>query len=544
MNLKIENRRVDYQNTKVTLSWDKSDADLYIVYLKKDGFFTEIARTYEDAFTTVSLLPVGDNEFCVRAFKDGKIVVESPVEVFNNTKIDVVSIYENNKQNIRFFYSKYPDAEGYRLSRKDESGIFGFKNSNLQSILIKLEEKKDSYRIAPFIIENNKRKNLCWSDFFYNPVNGFGNVTLYKSYPDNTFLSWNYEGLADGYYVYSEFSNQPIYEISNGITNFVTLKGYKSDVKFQVKAFINTPDGKIILDSTDYISLQERKYYHPEVSLIIPAYNAQDYIARSIDSALASNFDDLEIIIVDDGSTDKTYEILEWYAQNYPNVRIAKKENSGAHDARNYGIKMAQGKYIQFMDSDDVIRPNMINRLYDEIKKNKCEIAVGNYYLRADVYYLQGADVKFKENCPLDIDEYLDKMPSSTVGFVIWYKLYDASVIKERYMPRIWHEDAAWTPYILSYMHTFCYVPFPGYIWWREIRKVTLGMLSYRKPQHEIFEDLKLVVMFYIKNGNSQKINQLKAIARKYLQRKSLDVKDEKIKNKYFELIEKITNNF
>ena len=124
MKLKIDYRKISCYNSKVTLFWNRVDADLYIVYLKKDDVFFEIAKTYEDTFSTVSLLPVGDNEFFVRAFKSGIIVDESQVEIYNNKEIDVISLYENNKQNIRFLYSKYPNADRYRLYRKEDENIF------------------------------------------------------------------------------------------------------------------------------------------------------------------------------------------------------------------------------------------------------------------------------------------------------------------------------------------------------------------------------------------------------------------------------------
>ena len=81
------------------------------------------------------------------------------------------------------------------------------------------------------------------------------------------------------------------------------------------------------------------------LSIIVPAYNVEKYVVNTLDSCLNQNFDDYEIIIVDDGSTDSTPDILDVYAEKYPNtVRVFHLENGGVSSARNYGIKKAEGK--------------------------------------------------------------------------------------------------------------------------------------------------------------------------------------------------------
>ncbi len=97
-----------------------------------------------------------------------------------------------------------------------------------------------------------------------------------------------------------------------------------------------------------------------KVSIIIPCYNVQEYIAQCLDSVLTQTHTNLEIIVVDDGSTDNTYTILEEYAQKDTRIRVIRKENRGLAAARNTGIEAATGEYLVLLDSDDVMLPEKI----------------------------------------------------------------------------------------------------------------------------------------------------------------------------------------
>ena len=119
------------------------------------------------------------------------------------------------------------------------------------------------------------------------------------------------------------------------------------------------------------------------ISIIIPVYNRKKFIAGAIDSVLAQTYKNLELIIVDDGSTDNLGEVLERY-KDYQNVRIFNNENHGCSYSRNYGIEKSRGKYILFVDSDDWIEKDMVETLYEKIKEENsdvviCGIAMGNH---------------------------------------------------------------------------------------------------------------------------------------------------------------------
>ncbi len=104
-----------------------------------------------------------------------------------------------------------------------------------------------------------------------------------------------------------------------------------------------------------------------KISVIIPTYNDESTIGRCIDSVLAQKMDGIEIIVIDDGSTDNTYNAIRGYPSKYPNVTVIKARHRGQGLARNIGLNMARGEYVGFVDGDDTISDNMYPVLYKEI---------------------------------------------------------------------------------------------------------------------------------------------------------------------------------
>ena len=112
-----------------------------------------------------------------------------------------------------------------------------------------------------------------------------------------------------------------------------------------------------------------------DLSIIIPAYNCEKTISRCLDSLVNQNVSK-EIIVVNDGSTDGTLDILNKYANNYDFIKVITQENQGQSVARNHGLKIASGKYCFFCDSDDYIDKNLFDKLLPYINKNKVHIKI------------------------------------------------------------------------------------------------------------------------------------------------------------------------
>lgn len=510
---------VEVQKSKVFLWWEDIKADCYRIFSKIDGNFIEYAKVQGENFTTLSNLPIGQNECYVQGIKNGIVIGETQKVVFLQETFDFTS-YNSADNKIGAVFSKYPECDGYRLYKSENgNGFNGVRNYESENILIDFVSGAE-FKIKPYKYENGNRVFLCQSGVFNSGENYFKNVTVYKSFGDNSFISWNFAGNADGFLVFSEFSNLPIFETSDGLRHYALLQGFNSDTKFCVKAFVNSINGRVIIAESEFVQLRERPFDKPEVSLIIPAYNSKDYLARSIDSALASDFTNLEIIVVNDGSTDSTQEIIDWYAQNYENVISIQKENGGVADTRNVGINAARGAFIAFMDNDDLIRSDMMSTLYDSITKNNCDIAVAPLYRLIDRGYTKHCVLPFEPNAAHDIDKYLEIM--YTPGFynaAIWNKLYRASIVKEHPLGILKYEDVSWTPCIVSWAKSFCFVDMPFYEWDRKTRPETFGDVLAKMPEDELFEHRRQAMMFFVEQGNPEKLEQLKIIAQRRLAR-------------------------
>ena len=172
-----------------------------------------------------------------------------------------------------------------------------------------------------------------------------------------------------------------------------------------------------------------------KVSIVVPIYNVERYLARCLDSCINQSFKDIEIICVNDGSTDKSPEILRAYANLDSRIKIITKENGGLSSARNVGVEAAQGEYILYVDSDDYISHLLLERVYENSQKNNSDVVVFDYCLcRSNV----------EERKLLTIEPFADKYVNSTfnadsvddvaykyVPASAWIKFYKTDLLKK-----------------------------------------------------------------------------------------------------------------
>ena len=111
-----------------------------------------------------------------------------------------------------------------------------------------------------------------------------------------------------------------------------------------------------------------------KISVIIPVYNTKEYLKECIDSILNQTIDLFEVIIVDDGSTDGSLELINQYAESHSNIRVISQKNCGLGAARNIGLKISKGEYIYFIDSDDILEKNALEYCYNLASKNKLDM--------------------------------------------------------------------------------------------------------------------------------------------------------------------------
>ncbi|MBQ9034915.1 MAG: glycosyltransferase family 2 protein [Alphaproteobacteria bacterium] len=205
----------------------------------------------------------------------------------------------------------------------------------------------------------------------------------------------------------------------------------------------------------------------PDISVIIPIYNVGLYLPRCLESVQRQTFKNIEIICINDGSTDNSAEILQQYAATDERIKIITQANKGLAAARNIGIENAGGKYIFFLDSDDYLHPQALDILYRAAKVNNAPIVVGESYCRLQrenpntcVYNIKKLKPKLYKN-PLK-----DLLRKRLVSAVTWNKLYKAEIIKNRrFIEGILYEDWPFTTCLFSDIDFFVGVKMPLYIY-------------------------------------------------------------------------------
>lgn len=133
-----------------------------------------------------------------------------------------------------------------------------------------------------------------------------------------------------------------------------------------------------------------------KISVIIPVYNSSTYLRKCLDSVVNQTLKDIEIIVINDGSTDDSKNIIEEYTVKYKNIIFIDQENKGIGKTRNIGIKKATGEYITFVDSDDYIKENMLEEYYKYAKKHNFDLVIGSYIKKINNKEIIFENNKFK----------------------------------------------------------------------------------------------------------------------------------------------------
>ena len=176
------------------------------------------------------------------------------------------------------------------------------------------------------------------------------------------------------------------------------------------------------------------------ISVIVPVFEAKENIHRCVDSLLKQTYENLEIILVDDGSTDGSSKICDEYEKKYSNIRVIHKENEGPGSARDQGIESAIGEYIGFIDSDDYAYPDMYKKLWNAIQTTNTKLAICGF----DCVYSDESVVKeFVEYNPISqgifgAKELLPRIVQTNgwAYVVPWNKLYHRDLIDSSFFPK------------------------------------------------------------------------------------------------------------
>ncbi|MDM9632800.1 glycosyltransferase [Robiginitalea aurantiaca] len=218
----------------------------------------------------------------------------------------------------------------------------------------------------------------------------------------------------------------------------------------------------------------------PKVSIIIPVYNSEKYLPNCIDSLLVQTYKNLEIILINDGSTDGSAAICDNYAKNDHRVFVLHKSNEGSSSARNAGLKFATGDFIGFVDSDDFILDCMYFKLLNHVITNKLDIAFCNFTSASSSF---SEIITDETPRVISIDKYLQRMEFHPHGvFNVWNKLIKSDLAKStEFIHGKIHQDALYMSEILQKSNRIGQVPESLYIYNDLNKSVTRSKFNNKK---------------------------------------------------------------
>lgn len=239
----------------------------------------------------------------------------------------------------------------------------------------------------------------------------------------------------------------------------------------------------------------------PKVSVIIPVYNVEKYIKKCLDSLVNQTLEDIEIIVVNDGSPDNSQKIIDDYVKKYPSkVKSYIKENGGQGSARNYGVKCATGEYIGFVDSDDYVDKNMYKIMYQKAISTKSDIVCCNHF---EVIGEKLIEKRYYNDIISDngFTKYILGFPCP------WNKLIrrDLIINNNWFFPeKIWYEDYAAIPLLALYATKITDVE--EHLYYYLIREgSTMHRVGYNKKYEDIFTATDFLIKRLSKYKNKYK---------------------------------------
>lgn len=500
------------KKSSLSLYWENvANADSYKIYRLTNGKYV-LQDVVRECYFSENYLPVGFSYFKVDACIGEEVITSSQTVVCNIKEVEMFAVNVNYK--VVLYWNKAPGVAGYRIFKRTQDGNFtGFVSTTEAKYTVEnvVPGEFCEFKVKPFLIENGKRlygdlEAKCAVQTYKTPKI---DLVVNEAYGGEVAVSWIFNGDVDGYVLLK--NGVECLDIDDGLAHIAMVK-YSAD-KFKIRGYKNVFGAKVFTCESDEASVADEnnranmeKPNDYKLSVVIPAYNAQKFISRCISSALASDLKEIEVIAVDDGSTDETKDILSWYENMYPQFfKKIFKENGGAAEARNYGIAESKGHYIAFIDSDDMIRPDAYSTMYDSLQKTGADIAIGRLYkVDNDKYYVRHT-LPLPAYKAINPEEYLRLLFTQTYNNVaVWNKMYRTKLVQEHPIPLLSYEDVSWTPYILSWADSLCYVDKVCVEWDRKIRSFTLSNeLSSRSVELKYQDRLKAVDFFY-ENGNPQ----------------------------------------
>ena len=230
----------------------------------------------------------------------------------------------------------------------------------------------------------------------------------------------------------------------------------------------------------------------PRISVIVPFYNVEGYIEKCLETLVNQTFQDIEIILVNDGSKDRSEEIAKKFANRYENkIVYLEKENGGLSSARNFGLAHARGEYVAFVDSDDYIEKNMYEKMYNLIIKERSDM------VECDFYW------EYPNKKKIDTGKLYNNKNQmlENVRVVAWNKLIKKEIIDKHgieFPNGYQYEDVEFTYKLIPYLEKVSFLKEPMVHYIQRTKSISN---SQNEKTMQIFDVLEHVINYYKENG-------------------------------------------
>ncbi|OON97917.1 MAG: hypothetical protein ATN32_05130 [Candidatus Epulonipiscium fishelsonii] len=284
----------------------------------------------------------------------------------------------------------------------------------------------------------------------------------------------------------------------------------------------------------------------PKVSIIVPVYNVAPYLDKSIRSILNQSLKDIEIILINDGSTDNSLDICKKYAKKDQRIRLINKSNGGVSSARNIGLDISTGNYIGFVDPDDWIDKDMYSIMYEKITEHNCDICLCDYYITDGTrkYKIKNSLYKkiYKQDeliskiiIPMISPRYTIPYDNKRISPILCTVLYNSKLLKQNNIKfntnLVRGEDKIFNIHAIINAKNLVYISKELYYYFKRMNSATHKYY----PNNVMKQYYKIIQAFYISNNLNTIDNREDTIELLYY----LSVWNNKLNNKEYSFIDK-----
>ena len=234
------------------------------------------------------------------------------------------------------------------------------------------------------------------------------------------------------------------------------------------------------------------------ISVIIPVYNLEKYLVRCIESIIGQTYKNLEIILIDDGSTDTSGEICDRYAKKDIRIQVIHKKNGGLVSARNAGLEAAAGEYVGFVDGDDYVEPDMFEQMYKKVLEYPYDIVMCDVSCRYPNKSLEIKSGMTDDKKSMGLQDRKEIILSSYA--VVWNQIYKKELITEDkfFVKDLWYEDVLFIYKLFPYINSVGVVNKKLYNYVQRQNSITY---TYNDKLYDVTKVLNELIQYYDKQG-------------------------------------------